>query len=105
MADKGFVSNAVQDILIQKLKEALTKAGQKPIVILGATLFMKAIFLYGDDVVAENKLPKEITEKVRAMLDAIFVAKDWDTALIIAVDLAPYIYELFKPKPVPELPK
>lgn len=98
--DKGFVSTAVQDILIQKVKEALTKAGQKPIVILAAVLGLKAVFMYADDVLAENKLPKELTEKVRGLLDAVLIDKDWDKALVIAIDLVPYLYEMFKPKPV-----
>lgn len=106
MADKGFISNESQDALIALAKAALTKSEQKPIVVLSVVLVMKAAFLYADDVIAENKLPKEITSKVRELIDAVLIKKDMDTALIIAVDLVPYVYELLAKKPeTKELPK
>ena len=102
MADKGFFSNATQDVILAKVRELVKD--QKPMVILLIVIAVKAIFLYADDVIAENKLPQELTDKCQALFDAILVTKDLDAALVIAVDLIPIIYELIKPKPVEPTP-
>ncbi len=97
--DKGLFSNASQEVLIAKLGELLKD--QKPALVLIVKLLAKGIFLYADDVIAEQKLPQELTDKSQAFFDAILVTKDLDQALVLGLDLATILYDFFKPKPTP----
>jgi len=102
--DKGMFSEAAQTELIQKARELVKD--QKPVVVLAVTLTIKAVFLYADDILAEKKLPVELTTKCRSFFDAIFVEKDVDKAMMLGLDLIPMLYELFKkPKPVTDATK
>lgn len=96
--DKGLFSNATQDVIFAKVRELLKD--QKAVVILAITVLLKAVFLYADDILAENKLPQELTDKSQAFFDAILVEKDIDKAIVLGLDLVPMLYELFK-KPTP----
>jgi hypothetical protein len=93
--DKGFFSNKTQEWALSKIKTLLT--GQKPLVILGATLAAKLIFLYADDNLAENNLPQDLTDKVQQFFDAL-IDDDMDTVLLLGVDIVGVIYEMIKAK-------
>lgn len=93
--DKGFFSNKTQEWALAKIKTLL--AGQKPLVILGATLAAKLIFLYADDNLAENNLPQDLTDKCQQFFDAL-IDNDMDTVLLLGVDIVGVIYAMIKAK-------
>lgn len=97
--DKGFFSNASQDVLLAELGKLMKD--QKPALVLMMKLLAKGIFLYADDVVAEQKLPQEMTDKSQQFFDAILVTKDLDQALVLGLDLATILYNYFKKPEVP----
>ncbi len=93
--DKGVLSQLTEEALLKMIIDAL--ADQKPIVRLGASLGFKLITLYGDNIMAE-KLPESLKVKARAFLDAIFVAKDYDLAINLGVELIPELFDLLNNK-------
>jgi hypothetical protein len=103
--EKGMVSKAAQDAGFDMLGKALVN--QKPAVKVAIMLLAKTVVLVGDDIFAD-KLPEPLKEKSRAFFDALFVTKDYDSAIILGIDLISEIYDLVKAakanKPV-EVPK
>jgi len=97
--EKGFFSKAAQDELIKKIKELLKN--QKVALVLLIVMAVKAIFLYVDDQVVENKLPQELTDKSQAFFDAILVAKDAEKAMELGIDLVGIVWPLIFKKPTP----
>lgn len=91
--EKGILSKASQDALLVLAAEGLKD--QKPIVKLGASLGIKIIFVYADDILAE-KLPEDLKVKCRAFLDCVLVSKDYELAIELGIELIPLIYELFQ---------
>lgn len=98
--DKGFFSNKTQEWVLAKVKELLKS--QKPLVILGATLAVKLVFLYADDNLAENNLPQDLTDKCQQFFDAL-VDNKMDEVLALGVELVAIIYALIQAKPAPEV--
>jgi len=93
--DKGFFSSKTQEWAIAKVKDLLKD--QKPMMVLFIVLAIKAIFLYADDNLAENKVPAELTAKCREFFDAL-IDGNVDTILVLGMDLVGIIYELIKAK-------
>lgn len=95
--DKGIFSDKSQLVIIEKIKGLLKD--QKPFMVLLIVMAIKALFTYVDDGVAESKLPKELTEKLREFFDALLVSKDTEKTMTLGIELIPLIFELFKKNP------
>jgi hypothetical protein len=100
--EKGLFTKATQDAILALLAEAVKD--QKPAVKLSASLGGKLAFLIADDMLAD-KLPEDLKTKCQLFLDAIFVAKDYDLAIVLGVDLIPELFELFKKEEPKKLTK
>jgi len=91
--EKGMLSKASTDVLLALLAELVKD--QKPVVKVAVSISGKLIVLIADDTLAE-KLPEGLKEKSRAFFDALLVAKDYDAAIVLGLDLVTEIFELIK---------
>ena len=91
--EKGLVSIASQEAAVALVINLVKD--EKPPIKIGAPLLLKIVFLVADDKYAD-KLPEELKVKTRACIDAFLVAKDVELGVMLAIELIPVLYELFK---------